>query len=124
MSSNDQIYKHQQYDDDVIHQSAAEQDPNYDRELSKRGAPQDYLITKTRVVKSMPKQKEVKPDGKLKSFLGKFKSPALKRYEEAPKVEGKTYHVNEKGEIIETTTTKAAGRPGWVGGLVMGGGGA
>ncbi|KAH6695414.1 hypothetical protein F5X68DRAFT_272777 [Plectosphaerella plurivora] len=118
MSSNDHINKQRLNDDDVIHQSAAEKDPNYDQELMRRGAPQDFLITKTRVVKSIPEQKEKKPNGKLKSFFGKFKSPALRRYEEAPKVEGKTYHTNEKGEIIETTTTKAAGRPGWAAGTV------
>ncbi len=73
-----------------------------------------YLYVKKRVVKKMPEQK---PPVDSTSHLGKLrtmlKSPAVKAAEKVHKVEGKSYHVDENGQIIETTVRRAFLSPGW-----------
>ncbi|TDZ38785.1 hypothetical protein C8035_v006517 [Colletotrichum spinosum] len=53
-------------------------------------ATDDYHIVSTRVFKNM------------------LKPPVVKAVEALPSVEGKTYHVDEEGKIIQTTVRRAA----------------
>ncbi|TDZ49670.1 hypothetical protein CTRI78_v007937 [Colletotrichum trifolii] len=74
-------------------------------------ATDDYHIVSTRVVKEIPKS-AIKPTADPSSRLSKFKNmlkpPVVKAVEALPSVEGKTYHVDEEGRIIETTVRRAA----------------
>ncbi|WDK21020.1 hypothetical protein CGRA01v4_12309 [Colletotrichum graminicola] len=68
----------------------------------------DYHYVTTRVVKEMPRAKPpTDPEsrfGKLKNLL---KPPVVKAVEALTTHEGKTYHVNEQGQVVETTTRRA-----------------
>ncbi|KAK1955764.1 hypothetical protein LY78DRAFT_593405 [Colletotrichum sublineola] len=68
----------------------------------------DFHYVSTRVVKEMPRAKAPADPksrfGKLKNLL---KPPVVKAVEALPSHEGKTYHVNEQGQVIETTTRRA-----------------
>lgn len=70
----------------------------------------DYHIVSTRVVKEIPKS-ATKPPTDPKSTFGKLKNmlkpPVVKAVEALPSAEGKTYHVDEQGRIIETTVRRA-----------------
>lgn len=72
------------------------------------GAAGSFYYVSTRVVKEIPRSATpTDPSstlGKLKKLL---KPPAVKAAEGVPSRVGKTYHVDEQGQIIETTTTKA-----------------
>ncbi|KAK1981393.1 hypothetical protein LZ30DRAFT_720400 [Colletotrichum cereale] len=68
----------------------------------------DFHYVSTRVVKEMPRA-EAPADaksrfGRLRNLL---KPPVVKAVEALPSHEGKTYHVNEQGQVIETTTRRA-----------------
>ncbi|KAF9880202.1 hypothetical protein CkaCkLH20_02156 [Colletotrichum karsti] len=83
----------------------------------------NYHFVSTRVVKEIPKSATKPPTdphstfGKLKNML---KPPVVKAVEALPSAEGKTYHVDEQGRIIETTVKRAAVQKGH---LSAGGGG-
>ncbi|KAK2003002.1 hypothetical protein LX36DRAFT_707435 [Colletotrichum falcatum] len=68
----------------------------------------DFHYVSTRVVKEMPRAKTPTDPksrfGKLKNLL---KPPVVKAVEALPSHEGKTYHVDEQGQVIETTTRRA-----------------
>ncbi|TEA12248.1 hypothetical protein C8034_v006017 [Colletotrichum sidae] len=74
-------------------------------------ATDDYHIVSTRVVKEIPKS-AIKPTAgpslRLSKFKNMLKPPVVKAVEALPPVEGKTYHVDEEGRIIETTVRRAA----------------
>ncbi|TDZ19790.1 hypothetical protein Cob_v007277 [Colletotrichum orbiculare MAFF 240422] len=74
-------------------------------------ATDDYHIVSTRVVKEIPKS-AIKPTAgpslRLSKFKNMLKPPVVKAVEALPSVEGKTYHVDEEGRIIETTVRRAA----------------
>ncbi|CCF38783.1 hypothetical protein CH063_09788 [Colletotrichum higginsianum] len=71
-------------------------------------ASDNFHYVSTRVVKEIPKAKTPSdpksPLGRLKNLL---KPPVVKAVEALPSHEGKSYHVNEQGQIIETTTRRA-----------------
>jgi hypothetical protein len=88
--------------------------------------PRDYFYAETRVVERVPdeyyaKQRRRAEDtaaataaekrGKKGDLLARLKSalasPAVERHRQIPQREGKFYHVNEKGEIVETTVRRA-----------------
>ena len=77
--------------------------------------PKGYYYTETRIVKEIPKsylkEQGAKPLSKLDKLRNKLKPPVVKMQEQLPKTEGVTYHVNEKGEIIETRMTRATMAP-------------
>ncbi|KAK6211277.1 hypothetical protein QIS74_10541 [Colletotrichum tabaci] len=71
-------------------------------------ASDNFHYVSTRVVKEIPKTKTPSdpksPLGRLKNLL---KPPVVKAVEALPSHEGKSYHVDEQGRIIETTTRRA-----------------
>jgi len=88
---------------------------------------QDFFYTDTRVVKKVPRSyyddqnNGSKADGKkvgagfLDGLKRAFASPAVEKHKEMPRREGKFYHVNENGQIIETKVTRAGLYQGWNG---------
>ncbi|KAJ0158287.1 hypothetical protein CTA2_11934 [Colletotrichum tanaceti] len=72
------------------------------------GASDNFHYVSTRVVKEIPKAKTPSdpksPLGRLRNLL---KPPVVKAVEALPSHEGKSYHVDEQGRIIETTTRRA-----------------
>ncbi|KAK0373904.1 hypothetical protein CCUS01_09901 [Colletotrichum cuscutae] len=68
----------------------------------------NYHYVSTRVVKEIPK---AKAPADTMSALSKFKMmlkpPVVKAVEALPSHEGKSYHVDEEGRIIETTVRRA-----------------
>ncbi|KAK2063993.1 hypothetical protein LY76DRAFT_587848 [Colletotrichum caudatum] len=75
---------------------------------SPRTPTDDFHYVSTRVVKEVPRAKAPTDPksrfGRLKNLL---KPPVVKAAEALPSHEGKTYHVDEQGQIIETTTRRA-----------------
>ncbi|GJC78650.1 hypothetical protein ColLi_01488 [Colletotrichum liriopes] len=68
----------------------------------------DFHYVSTRVVKEMPRAKTpTDPKSRLGKLKNLLKPPVVKAVEALPNHEGKTYHVNEQGQIIETTTRRA-----------------
>ncbi|TQN71596.1 hypothetical protein CSHISOI_03930, partial [Colletotrichum shisoi] len=71
-------------------------------------ASDNFHYVSTRVVKEIPRAKTPSdpksPLGRLKNLL---KPPVVKAVEALPSHEGKSYHVDEQGQIIETTTRRA-----------------
>jgi len=68
-----------------------------------------YFYYETKVVDKMPEQRAAKTEDTT-SKLGKLKEmltgPAIKGYEKTPKREGRFYHVDEQGRVIETRVTR------------------
>ncbi|KAK2039878.1 hypothetical protein LZ31DRAFT_65094 [Colletotrichum somersetense] len=68
----------------------------------------NFHYVSTRVVKEMPRAKAPTDPksrfGRLKNLL---KPPVVKAVEALPSHEGKTYHVDEQGQVIETTARRA-----------------
>lgn len=73
-------------------------------------ATDNYHIVSTRVVKEIPKS-ATKPPADPNSAFSKLKNmlkpPVVKAVEALPSTEGKTYHIDEQGRIIETTVRRA-----------------
>ncbi|KAJ5016664.1 hypothetical protein K4K57_010960 [Colletotrichum sp. SAR 10_99] len=78
-------------------------------------ATDNYHIVSTRVVKEIPKS-ATKPPADPNSAFSKLKNmlkpPVVKAVEALPSTEGKTYHIDEQGRIIETTVRRAAVQKG------------
>jgi len=78
-----------------------------------RSTEADYFYYEETVVDKMPAKK---PPRDPESMLGKlkaiFKPPAVKAVEHLPKREGKFYHVDEQGRVIQTTVRRAYVNPG------------
>jgi hypothetical protein len=73
-----------------------------------------YFYYETKVVDKMPEQKAVRAKNttsKLGKLTEMLKGPAVKGHEKTPKREGKFYHVDEQGRVIETTVTRAQATP-------------
>jgi hypothetical protein len=71
-----------------------------------------YFFYTTKVVDKMPEKKVEDPTSKMSKFKAFLKPPAVKAAENVPQREGKFYHVNEQGQIIETKVTRAFLKPG------------
>ncbi|SPO06071.1 uncharacterized protein DNG_08760 [Cephalotrichum gorgonifer] len=72
-----------------------------------------YYFFKTRVVEKMPETRESREStvlGKLTAKLKKM-TPAAKAAARVQKREGKYYHIDERGQVIETTVRRAALQP-------------
>lgn len=78
-----------------------------------KSTPSDYFYYKTRFVERMPPVKAATPSG---STLGKLKAllkpPVVSASEKLPKREGRFYHVDGEGRVVETTVRKAFMSPG------------
>ncbi|PKS09837.1 hypothetical protein jhhlp_004460 [Lomentospora prolificans] len=73
----------------------------------------DYFYYKERVVDKMPEKKVPRdPESALGKLKGLFKPPVVKAHERLPKREGKFYHIDNEGKIIETTVRRAYLKPG------------
>ncbi|KAF6834182.1 hypothetical protein CMUS01_06255 [Colletotrichum musicola] len=71
----------------------------------------NFHVVSTRVVKEIPKsatRPPPNPNSRLSRLRNMLKPPVVKAVEALPSVEGKTYHVDEQGRIIETTVRRAA----------------
>ncbi|KAL0944974.1 uncharacterized protein CTRU02_202861 [Colletotrichum truncatum] len=70
----------------------------------------NFHYVSTRVVKEIPKSalKAPDPNSKFTKFKNMLKPPAVKAFEALPSAEGKTYHIDEQGRIIETTVRRGA----------------
>ncbi|KAL2876607.1 hypothetical protein SGCOL_008185 [Colletotrichum sp. CLE4] len=68
----------------------------------------NYHYVSTRVVKEIPKAKTpADPNSASSKFKRMLKPPAVRAVEALPTHEGKSYHVDEEGRIIETTVRRA-----------------
>ncbi|KAF4773419.1 hypothetical protein HER10_EVM0000178 [Colletotrichum scovillei] len=68
----------------------------------------NYHYVSTRVVKEIPKAKvPTDTTSALSKFKRMLKPPVVKAVEALPNHEGKSYHVDEEGRIIETTVRRA-----------------
>ncbi|KAK7450757.1 hypothetical protein CaCOL14_007116 [Colletotrichum acutatum] len=68
----------------------------------------NYHYVSTRVVKEIPKAKTpAETTSALSKFKRMLKPPVVKAVEALPNHEGKSYHVDEEGRIIETTVRRA-----------------
>ncbi|OHE91861.1 hypothetical protein CORC01_12869 [Colletotrichum orchidophilum] len=68
----------------------------------------NYHYVSTRVVKEIPKAKTpADSTSALSKFKKMLKPPVVKAVEALPSHEGKSYHVDEQGRIIETTVRRA-----------------
>ncbi|KXH44133.1 hypothetical protein CSIM01_04437 [Colletotrichum simmondsii] len=68
----------------------------------------NYHYVSTRVVKEIPKAKApADTTSALSKFKRMLKPPVVKAVEALPNHEGKSYHVDEEGRIIETTVRRA-----------------
>ncbi|KAK2030627.1 hypothetical protein LX32DRAFT_727182 [Colletotrichum zoysiae] len=68
----------------------------------------NFHYVSTRVVKEMPRAKApTDPESRLGKLKNLLKPPVVKAVEALPSHEGKAYHVDERGQVIETTTRRA-----------------
>ncbi|KAJ0309644.1 hypothetical protein COL5a_010594 [Colletotrichum fioriniae] len=68
----------------------------------------NYHYVSTRVVKEIPKAKTpTDTTSALSKFKRMLKPPVVKAVEALPSHEGKSYHVDEEGRIIDTTVRRA-----------------